>query len=300
MSAGARRARDRQEMTGRVCLVTGGNRGIGYHVALGLADRGATVVIVARDERRGREAREEIRLKTGNDAVESMVADLAVQQEVRELAAGFEERFEALHVLINNAGIVARERSLTPDGIERTLAVNHLAPFLLTHELLGLMERSGEARIVNVSSEAHHRAELDLEDLQLEEDWDALRAYANSKLCNILFTRELARRLQGTEILANSMHPGLIRTGLVEDYVANMGWWARLARPVLLPLLTSGPDEGARTAVWLAVSPRLEGVSGRYFIDRNRAEPSPDARDRQTALELWNLSARAVGLSDGT
>lgn len=296
--SGARRARDPQEMAGRVCLVTGGNRGIGWQVALGLADRGATVVIVGRDRRRGREAREEIRLKTGNDAVELMVADLAVQRQVRELAARFEERFDALHVLVNNAGIVARERSLTPDGIESTLAVNHLAPFLLTHELLDLMERTGGARIVNVSSEAHRRAELDLDDLQLEDDWDALLAYANSKLCNILFTRELARRLQGTDIIANSMHPGLIRTGLVDDYVANMGWWARVARPLLLPLITSGPEDGARTAVWLAVSPRLDGVSGRYFVDRERREPSPAATDRQTALELWQLSARAVGLAD--
>lgn len=299
MTSETRRARDQQELAGRICLVTGGNRGIGRETALGLAGRGATVVIVARDERRGHEARDGIRLKTGNDAVELMVADLSIQQEVRDLAARFDARFDALHVLVNNAGIVARERELTADGIESTLAVNHLAPFLLTHELLDLMERSESPRIVNVSSEAHRQARFDLGDPQLDGDWDGLVAYANSKLCNILFTRELARRLQGTEIVANCMHPGLIRTGLADDYVANMGWWAKLASPLLLPFVAADPEEGARTAVWLAASPRLGGVSGRYFIDCEERDPSPAAKDRQAALDLWEVSARMVGLSAG-
>lgn len=282
-------------MAGRICLITGGNRGIGLAVARGLADRGATVIIVARSERRGRAARDEIRLKSGNDAVELMVADLGVQREIRDLAVRFGERFDALHVLVNNAGIVARERELTADGVESTLAVNHLAPFLLTGELLDLLESSEAPRIINVSSEAHRQARLDLEDLQLESDWDGLLAYANSKLCNILFTRELARRLQGTSILVNCMHPGLIRTGLAEDYAANMGWWVRLLGPLLLPFVTASPEEGARTAVWLALSPDLKETSGRYFVDREERDPSPAARDRQTALDLWEISARLVG-----
>ncbi len=274
-------------LDGKVALVTGATSGIGRVTARELAARGAMTLLVARSRDKGEDTLKEIRRATGNDRLGLFVADLASQAEVRRVAGEIRGRTERLHVLVNNAGAIYTERSLSPDGIELTFALNHLGYFLLTRELLPLLRASAPARIVNVASTAHLRGRMDWDDLNGERGYSTWKAYGQSKLANILFTRELARRLAGSGITANALHPGVIATGFGRN---NRGLF-RLMMQVGAPFL-SNPEKGARTSVYLASSPEVEGVTGKYFSDCREVEPSRAARDDADAGRLWDLSER--------
>ncbi len=274
-------------MAGKVVVVTGANAGIGKAAALALARMGARVGMVSRSRERGETARADVVRESGSAAVELFLADLSAQGEVRRLAAEIRERCGRLDVLVNNAAVYTRERTLSPDGIELQFAVNHLAPFLLTGLLLDLLERSAPARVVTVSSEAHRPVHLDWDDLQGERRYLGLRAYGAAKLANLLFTRELARRMAGRGVTANAVHPGVVATELL------FGGWGPLR---LLRRFMRTPEQGARVVVRLASAPELEGVTGRYFRDEREIRPSAAALDDDAARRLWRLSAELTGL----
>jgi len=280
-----------QEMDGRVCVVTGANSGIGYETALGLAHLGATVVLVARDRTKGEEAKRRIEQTTGNQSVDLLIADLAVMDSVRGLAQAFTERYDRLHVLVNNAGLVLSRREVTEDGFERTFATNHLSMFLLTVLLLDTLKASAPARVVNVSSDAHRSGRLDFDDLQSARSYSGFRVYGTTKLENILFTTELARRLEGTGVTANALHPGFVRSNFGRNNRSLM----RLVMPVLQRFAIT-PEQGALTSLYLSTSPDVEGVSGRYFDKSAPREPNAAARDIDAARRLFAVSERLVGL----
>lgn len=272
---------------GKVCLVTGATSGIGREIAAGLARMGATVVLSGRDRAKCESAVKEI----GGDT-SCLVADLSSQAAVRQLASDFAKEHPALHVLVNNAGIFVAERETTIDGIERTLAVNHLAPFLLTNLLLDSLKSSAPARIVTTSSVAHKGTRMNFDDIQLERSYGGIRAYSQSKLANILFTRELARRLADTQVTANCFHPGGVRTGLMRgNPLRYRATWAA-AGPFML-----SPEKGADTGVYLASSPEVEGVTGKYFVKRKEEQPSNAALGDEAASRLWKLSEELTGLA---
>lgn len=271
----------------RVCLLTGATSGIGRAAAPELVRLGYRTVLLARDRSRGEMASREIRGASPSGACELLVGDLSSRRGVRRVAEEFLERHGRLDLLVNNAGVITRRRIVTEEGLETQFAVNHLAPFLLTHCLRGALESSAPARVVTVSSEAHRRGKIDFDDLQGERGYSPLGAYAQSKLANVLFTRELARRLEGTGVAANALHPGVIATKLLYAALPAL----RLLRPFL-----KGPREGARSVVYVATAPELEGVTGRYFCDRRAVEPSEAARDPHLARRLWRVSEELAGL----
>ena len=284
-------------MTGKRVLVTGGNTGIGKWTAIGLAERGAAVVVHARSPEKGRAAVEEIRRRARGAEVELVLADLSSLADVRRLAAEVRDRWDRLDVLVNNAGLISSRRLETADGFESTFAVNHLAPFLLTNLLLDRIVESAPARIVTVASRAHLRGALDFDDLDCRRAYDPMDAYGRSKLANILFTRELASRLQGSGVTANCLHPGVVRSdfGAGGELAGVMGIGWRLMQPFLL-----SPRQGAETSIYLASSPDVEGTSGEYFDRRRVARTSSQARDMEAAARLWRLSAERVGLPSGS
>ncbi len=283
----------------RTCLVTGATSGIGLETAAGLAREGARVLIVGRDPARGEAARELIAKQSGNDRVELLLADLASQAEVSKLADAVKARCDALHVLVNNAGVVNMNRQLTVDGLEATFAINHLAYFALTHRLLDVLRASAPARIVNVASDAHRFGSLDWDDLQSERRYRglpfvaAMRVYGSSKLLNILFTRELARRLEGSGVTANCVHPGSVSTRLG----TNNGGVGRIVTGLLRPFMLS-PAAGAETSILLATSPEVADLSGRYFARKREASCSRAARDAAAARRLWDVSLALASLED--
>jgi retinol dehydrogenase 12 len=277
-------------MKGKVCVVTGASSGIGKAAAAALAGLGATVVLVGRDRGRTEAAAAEIG-RPGGPPPRVEVADLASLEQVRGLAERL-AGLERIDVLVNNAGLVLGERQVTADGLEHVLALNHLAPFLLTSLLLPQLTASAPARVVTVTSDAHSAARLDLADLNLERGWDSWRSYANSKLANILFTRELARRLDGTGVTANCAHPGVVRTGFGGQARPLLKAGIMIARPFML-----SPERGADTIVYLASSPDVAGQSGGYYVKRQRREPSAAARDDDTARKLWEISQELTGLA---
>lgn len=279
-------------MIGKVCLVTGANIGIGYITARDLARMGATVVLLCRSRSKGEAARDAIRDASGNPAVELLVADFASLASVRRAAAEFSAQYDRLHVLVNNAGLYMSDRLLSQDGYEMTIAVNHLAPFLLTNLLLDRLKAAAPARVVNVSSGAHLGARIDLGDLQLARRFDGFRAYANSKLANVLFTYELARRLEGAGVTATCLHPGFVASNFASSVGGPAGWFFRLAKP-----FARSPEQGARTSVYLASSPEVEGVTGKYFVDERPQQSSSASNDTTLQRRLWEESARLVGLS---
>ena len=277
-------------MNGKVCVVTGATSGIGKAAAAALARQGAQVVLVGRDRGRAEAAAAEMgAASTVPPKVE--IADLASMEQVRALA-GRLASLERIDVLINNAGLVLGERRVTQDGFEHVFAVNHLAPFLLTNLLLPKLTGSAPARVVTVTSDAHSAASLDLDDPSLEHGWNSWRSYANSKLANILFTRELARRLDGTGVTANCAHPGVVRTGFGRESRPLLRFGLTLARPFLL-----SPERGADTIVYLASSPDVAGETGGYYVKRQRREPSAAARDDAAARKLWDISEKMTGLT---
>jgi NAD(P)-dependent dehydrogenase (short-subunit alcohol dehydrogenase family) len=281
-------------MQGKICLITGGTNGIGKSTAQGLARLGATVVIVGRDAQKTRQVVEEIRSATDNENVDSLLADLSSQQEVRRLASEFKRKYSQLHVLLNNAGGTFTPRQLSVDGIEMTLALNHLAYFLLTNLLLDMLEVSAPARIINVSSDAHSRGTIDFDNLQGERSYSSFGPYGNSKLANILFTIELARRLEGTGVTVNALHPGLTSTGFGKN---NPGLLMKIMG-VVIPLIARSPEKGAVTSIYLASSPEVQSITGKYFVDCKVTQPAPQAADSAVAKKLWDVSADMVHLAD--
>ncbi len=278
-------------MHGKICVVTGATSGIGLVTAQVLAQQGATLIIVARNAERGAATVRRIRQETGNAEVELMVADLSVQAQVRRLASEIQQRIVRLDVLVNNAGAFFARRQLSQDGLEMTFALNHLAYFLLTNLLVDSLKAADSARIVNVSSEAHRRAHLDFADLQWERHYTGWRAYARSKLANILFTYELARRLTGTGIVTNALHPGFVATNFGRN---NRGIAATFIR--ILQLAAISPQEGAQTIIYLASSPVVKGVTGQYFIKQQVVRSSQVSYDGAAAERLWQLSAEMTRL----
>jgi NAD(P)-dependent dehydrogenase (short-subunit alcohol dehydrogenase family) len=276
-------------MSGKICIVTGANSGIGKETALGLAKLGATVVMVCRDRHRSEVAQREIKKGSGNNRVELMLCDLASQNSIREFAAEFKKRYGRLDVLVNNAGVFLRERSLTEDGIESTFAINHLGYFLLTNLLLDLLKKSAPSRIVNVASTAHRYAKLDIGAWATGRDYSSFGAYANSKLANVLFTYELARRLAGTGVTANCLHPGAVGTNLFRGLPGFV--------QALIKLVTIGPRRGAATPIYLACSREVEGVTGKYFVRRRPVKSSDASYDEEAGRHLWEASAELTGLA---
>ena len=273
-------------MAGRTVLVTGGSGGIGRATALGLAAMGAHLAITGRDRGRAEDAAREIRA-AGAGQVDVFVADLSAQSEVRRLAGEVLQRLSRIEVLVNNVGGYWNTRHVTADGLERTFAVNHLAPFLLTNLLLGRLKQSTPARVVTVSSNVQALGRIDFEDLQAERSYSGARAYNQSKLANVLFTYELARRLQGTSVTANALHPGVVRTALgAEDPRAVQ----RLLMPVMRPFMKA-PAQGAATSVYLASAPGLEQVTGRFFAGREPRKSAKSSYDQAAAAQLWQVSA---------
>ena len=275
-------------MRGKTCIITGASSGIGKAAALELAGRGANVVLVCRDAARGDAAMREV-ASQGGGTVELLIADLAAQSEIRRVASEILAKYPRIDVLVNNAGGIFGQRQLTADGLELTFALNHLAYFLLSNLLL--VRASAPARIINVTSGAHHMGRLDWDNLQGEKGYSAMRAYSLSKLSNVLFTYELARRLAGTGVTVNCMHPGAVATNFASTGTTMMQTFFRLFKPLLRT-----PERGADTIVWLASSPEVEGLTGKFFMDRKDTRSSRLSHDEEAARRLWDESARLVGL----
>jgi len=278
-------------MQGQVCVVTGATSGIGKAAAAALARQGAEVIVVGRDPGRAEATAAAIQAD-GAPPPKVEIADLARLDQVRALAGRLNQTLDRIDVLINNDGLVLNERQVTPDGYEHVFAVNHLAPFLLTNLLRPKLTASAPARVITVSSDAHTAARLDLDDPNLEHGWSSWRSYSNSKLANILFTRELARRLDGTGVTANCLHPGVVRTGFGRDARPLMRVGITIARPFML-----SPERGADTIVYLASSPDVAAKTGGYYVKREPREPSAAARDDGLARGLWETSERLTGLA---
>jgi len=281
------------DMTGRTCLITGASSGVGRATALGLARLGATLVLVCRDRGRGEETVAEIGTTTGNHAVKLMLAELSSQQSIHALAREYLATGQPLHVLVNNAGVVNLKRTVTADGIETTFAVNHLAYFLLTHLLLERVKESAPSRIINVASHAHRFSGIDFDDLGAARRYRAMHVYGQSKLANILFSYELARRLEGTGVTVNCVHPGAVASRLGK----NNGALARAVTTLLRPFFRT-PEDGAATSIYLASSPDLERVTGKYFTNCQQTRSSAVSYDTAVARRLWDVSARMTDLRD--
>ena len=279
-------------MAGKTVLVTGGSGGIGRATAIGLAAMGARIAIVGRNSGRTQDVADQIRA-AGGDAVDVFIADLSSQAEVRRLADEVLERLSRIDVLVNNVGGSWNTRHVTADGLERTFVVNHLAPFLLTGLLLGRLKQSAPARVVTVSSNAHAMGRIDFDDLQGEVSYSGGRAYSQSKLANVLFTYELARRLRATSVTANALHPGVVRTSFGAE---DPGRLQRFVVPVVRPFMKD-TVRGAATSIHVASAPDLERVTGRYFSDSKLKRSSKRSHDEAAAARLWEVSADLVGLT---
>ena len=278
-------------MNGKTCLITGATSGIGKAAAMQLGQLGATLVLVARNPQKAAATVEQVRQQTGNQEVDFLLADLSSQQEVRQLAEDFKARYERLDVLINNAGAVMISRQHSVDGIEMTFALNHLSYFLLTNLLMDILKSSSPSRVVNVSSDSHRDAVLDLQDLQYQGRYRGFQAYGRSKLANLLFTYELSRRLAGTGVTANCLHPGLVATNLMADN----GVTGRVMN-VFFRVFGRSSDRGAQTVTYLASSPRVEDVTGQYYVDEESAPSSQASHDEEAARMLWQISEELTGL----
>ena len=275
-------------MKGKICMVTGSNTGIGKATAIGLAGLGAKVIMVCRDRSRGETALQEIKKRSGSDSIELMIADFSSLESIRRLSAEIRKKYERLDVLVNNAAVLARRRVLSMDGYEMTFAVNHLGYFLLTNLLLDLIKAGGKSRIVNVSSDAHRGVTIDFDDLQMEKKYSSVRAYSVSKLANILFTYELARKLEGTGVTVNTLHPGVVKTEVFREMPFILDW--------LIKLFALSPEKGAATSIYLATSSEVEGVSGKYFKNCKEISSSPVTYNQSIAQRLWEVSSELTHL----
>lgn len=284
------------DLSAKTVLVTGANVGIGYETALALARLGARTGLVCRNRERGEHAQEEIRSLAGNPNVDLFVADLAARAEIARLVDEVQASYDRLDVLVNNAGVVLMDRDTSPDGQELTFATNHLAPFQLTIGLIDLLKASAPSRVVTVSSRAHARGDMDFDDLNFEHSrYSTMRVYGRSKLANILFARELARRTEGSGITSTSMHPGGVATNFGKR---NAGWKGAIWRSAVSlgrPMMRT-PQKGAETVIWLASSPAAVADNGAYFVDMKVKTPSKQARDDEIAARLWKVSAELTGV----
>ncbi|MGE3295902.1 MAG: SDR family oxidoreductase [Porticoccaceae bacterium] len=267
-------------MKNKICLVTGANSGIGLETARGLARCDARVIMVCRDQKKGEAARRDIMATTGNGKIDLLIADLASLKSVRQLAAQVNANYPQLHILIHNAGLMSKHREVSVDGFEMQFAVHHLAVFLLTDLLLDLLKKSAPARIINVSSMIHKLGKINFGDLQSERKFGTYRTYGQSKLAMILYTYELATRLRGTGVTVNALHPGAVATNI------GMPAW-------LNPFLAT-PERGARTTLYLATSPDVERVTGKYFVNSKEAASSRESHDRNLGGRLWVISEQLI------
>src|SRR3989449_1342233 len=280
-------------MAGRICMVTGANSGIGKATAAGLAEMGATVILVCRNKEKGEAALSEIKEKSGNNSLDLMLADMSSLQSVRQLASEFRRKYDRLHVIVNNAGLFMIRRKTTGDGLETTFEVDYLSHFLLTGLLIDLLKAGAPSRLVEVSSIAHYNGHIDFDDLQGEKGYGGWKAYSQAKLAQVLFTYELARRLKGTGLTANCLHPGTVATNIWSRPLGPAGFIMKLPR-----LFMTGPEGGAKTPVYLASSSDVEGVSGKYFTNKKEKESSKESNDEQVARRLWLVSEDLTGLPE--
>ncbi len=281
-------------LEGRVCIVTGANKGIGNAAAHALAGMGAVVVLACRNPEAGEAARQSILRSTGNPNVSAIQLDLASLASVRRFASEFTAIHDRLHILVNNAGIYTSQRTLTEDGFERTWEVDYLSHFLLTNLLMDVLRNGAPSRVINVSSDGHRMGRIDFADLNREHGYSGIRAYGQAKLAQILFTKEFARRFAGTGVSAFAVHPGAVRT----DW-SRGGLGMRVGARIAWPFMRT-PEEGADTIVWLASLPETDGWSGRYFTRRHPEEPKVDAEDPELARRLWDVSEELTGLRPET
>lgn len=281
-------------MNGKICVITGGTSGIGESAALALAERGAELAIIHRSTARGEATRQRIESHVGRSCVRLFQADFERLDEVRRVAGELSEQLDRIDVLLNNAGVTMLRREETPDGFEKTFAVNHLAPFLLTHLLVPTILETPSSRIVNVASEAHRFARFDLDDLQSRKRYSAMRVYGASKLANMLFTTELARRLDRHDVRVWSLHPGAVATRLG----ANNGGLAKVLLPILKPFFRT-PEQGAATSIRLCADADVDAPNGTYFANEKPRRPARSALDTTSAERLWESSEEMVGLSEG-
>ncbi|MGZ5283233.1 MAG: SDR family oxidoreductase [Bacteroidia bacterium] len=272
----------------KIALITGGNAGIGKETAIGIAKTGATIIIGCRNEERGLAAVEEIKKASNNNNVELLLIDLASFKSVRNAVKEFKERFGQLHILVNNAGVFFRHREETEDGFEKTFQTNYLSHFLLTHLLLDTLKASAPARIINVASK-HSGIKINFDDLQTTKNYTFFKAVGPTKLGLIMFTKELAKRLEGTGVTVNSLHPGLAKTNLLNDI-----------NPVIkfiVHLISQSPKKSAETSIYLATSPEVENVSGKYFEKKKQAKTLANANNEADNKRLWNISMKLAGLN---
>lgn len=278
-----------RRVSSKTCLITGANSGIGKVMALEIAKEGTNVIMVCRSKERGEATQKEIVNRSGNESVELMLTDLSLMKEVRNLVEEFKQKHDKLHILINNAALWPTKRLMTSEGLETQFAINHLSHFLLTNLLLDVIKSSAPARIINTSSGLHKRAKIDFDNLQAEKSYKHMRVYGQTKLENVLFTKELARRLDGTGVTVNSFTPGMTSTNLGRYMSGGAKWFMRhMAR---------SPEKGASTGVYLATSPEVEGVTGKYFGDSKEMKYNKIGDDVGIAKRLWKVSEELAGLS---
>jgi NAD(P)-dependent dehydrogenase (short-subunit alcohol dehydrogenase family) len=276
-------------MYGKIVMITGANSGIGKETAKVLAKKGATIIMICRNKERGEAALKELKENTKSDKFELILADLADPDEIQQAVTQFKEKFDKLDVLINNAGLVLSKRIITPLRYEKTFAVNHLGHFLLTSLLLDLLIESAPSRIINVSSGVHTTADLNLDDINQSSNYRSYRAYANSKLANLLFTYELARRLEGTGVTVNALHPGFVRTNFGRR---GRKWYTRILFDIAR-IFAISVEKGAKTSIYLASSPEVKEVTGKYFYKSKPVKSSKPSYDREAQKKLWELSENA-------
>lgn len=276
-------------MEGKICIITGANSGIGKATAIGLAKMDATIVMMSRNKDRGEEAQKEIIGFTGNKKVDLILCDLSSQESIRKFVSEFKNKYQKLHVLINNAGVMLSKRLISVDGFEMNFGVNYLAPFLLTNLLLDVLKKSTPSRIINVSSAAHKMAKMDFDDLQSEKKkYTLFKIYGASKLALMLFSYELSRRLEGTSVTVNSLHPGVVNTNLGQDQSSFSKGFAKL--------FFKKPEKGAETSIYLASSQEVEGITGKYFAKKQQKQSSKESYNEDYAKRLWELSTEMTQL----
>ncbi|MHA2392141.1 MAG: SDR family oxidoreductase [Promethearchaeota archaeon] len=276
-------------MEGKVCIITGANSGIGKATAISLAKLNATVIMLCREKGTGEIAHKKIISETGNRDVDLLICDLSSQEQIRKFVDEFKQKYHKLHILINNAGIMASKRKISPEGFEMNFAVNFLAPFLLTNLLLDYLKKSVPSRIINVSSAAHRMGKLDFDDLQYKNRKYSLhKVYGASKLALMLFSYELSRRLEGTGVTVNTLHPGVVNTNLGREMSKFSQGFGKL--------FFKSPEKGAETSIYLATSPDVEGITGKYYIKKQQKESSNDSYNEGLATRLWDISSKMTQL----
>lgn len=278
-------------MNNKLCVITGANSGIGFETARALAQQGAFIVMVCRNEDKADAARIKILKEVPDAGIDVVLCDFSIQAEIRNAAKEIQQKYEKIDILINNHGFVAAERENTVDGLEITFAVNHIGYFLFTHLLLNMVKESEEGRIISVASEAHHSGEFNSKNLQLDHGFKPWKAYGNSKLFNILFTKELANRLAETSVTANCLHPGVVSTNFAQDSNWVLKTLFRLGKYFFI-----SPQKGAQTTLFLATSDTVKDVNGAYFKNKKVAIPSKTARDEEAASVLWDMSEKLCGI----